>query len=104
MADYRLHPITWKKCNRLQLITITNYDYPMSVCGMELPPPYLTFCLHIYIFIKNFFIFHLFFPPFFTCSCAYPYNLACVDSLLMNKGNNKITELRTILQRESQNS
>jgi hypothetical protein len=24
--------------------------------------------------------------------------------LLMNKGNNKITELRTILQRESQNS
>jgi hypothetical protein len=81
-----------KKCNRLQLITIINYDYPMSVCGMELPPPYLTFCLHIYIFNKNFFIFHLFFPPFFTCSCAYPYNLACVDFLLMNKGNNKITE------------
>jgi hypothetical protein len=27
--------------------------------------------------------------------------LACV---LLNKGNNKITELRTILQRESQNS
>jgi len=24
--------------------------------------------------------------------------------LLLNKGNNKITELRTILQRESQNS
>ena len=26
------------------------------------------------------------------------------DALLHNKGNNKITELRTILQRESQNS
>jgi hypothetical protein len=25
-------------------------------------------------------------------------------SVLLNKGNNKITELRTILQRESQNS
>jgi hypothetical protein len=31
---------------------------------------------------------------------------ACVDGAdaLTNKGNNKITELRTILQRESQNS
>ena len=24
-----------KKCNRLQLITITNYDYPMSVTGVK---------------------------------------------------------------------
>jgi hypothetical protein len=27
-----------------------------------------------------------------------------IDEILLNKGNNKITELRTILQRESQNS
>jgi hypothetical protein len=27
-----------------------------------------------------------------------------IEKWLMNKGNNKITELRTILQRESQNS
>ena len=27
-----------------------------------------------------------------------------INSEAMNKGNNKITELRTILQRESQNS
>jgi hypothetical protein len=27
-----------------------------------------------------------------------------IDYLVLNKGNNKITELRTILQRESQNS
>jgi hypothetical protein len=27
-----------------------------------------------------------------------------LEYLLQNKGNNKITELRTILQRESQNS
>ena len=27
-----------------------------------------------------------------------------LDSMSVNKGNNKITELRTILQRESQNS
>jgi hypothetical protein len=31
MSDYRLH----EKCNRLQPITITNYDYPMSAqCGL----------------------------------------------------------------------
>ena len=31
MVDYRLHPGDYmNKCNRLQLITITNYDYPMS--------------------------------------------------------------------------
>jgi hypothetical protein len=28
----------------------------------------------------------------------------CLNVQVMNKGNNKITELRTILQRESQNS
>jgi hypothetical protein len=32
------------------------------------------------------------------------YNLFSIFILLSNKGNNKITELRTILQRESQNS
>ena len=31
-----------------------------------------------------------------------PHNLQCIPFL--NKSNNKITELRTILQRESQNS
>ena len=31
-------------------------------------------------------------------------NLFTFPECLMNKGNNKITELRTILQRESQNS
>jgi hypothetical protein len=42
--------------------------------------------------------------------CGYVYHLFIYVSLLncfpwiMNKGNNKITELRTILQRESQNS
>jgi hypothetical protein len=30
--------------------------------------------------------------------------LAWLSSHVFNKGNNKITELRTILQRESQNS
>ena len=28
----------------------------------------------------------------------------CIIGMVLNKGNNKITELRTILQRESQNS
>jgi hypothetical protein len=34
------------------------------------------------------------------------YKYASIDALseIENKGNNKITELRTILQRESQNS
>ena len=32
------------------------------------------------------------------------YLLVSLLDLLVNKGNNKITELRTILQRESQNS
>jgi hypothetical protein len=31
-------------------------------------------------------------------------NSADMDKYLINKGNNKITQLRTILQRESQNS
>ena len=36
-----------------------------------------------------------------------PYNFVVggiINNLILNKGNNKITELRTILQRESQNS
>jgi hypothetical protein len=33
-----------------------------------------------------------------------PENQNCNTNNIFNKGNNKITELRTILQRESQNS
>jgi hypothetical protein len=33
-----------------------------------------------------------------------PYGLKAVIEMKVRKGNNKITELRTILQRESQNS
>ena len=37
--------------------------------------------------------------------CSRKYTLfTCFEHIFMNKGNNKITELRTILQRESQNS
>jgi hypothetical protein len=32
------------------------------------------------------------------------FTIALLGVLMYNKGNNKITELRTILQRESQNS
>ena len=32
------------------------------------------------------------------------YNICFNKQFIQNKGNNKITELRTILQRESQNS
>ena len=41
-----------------------------------------------------------------TSSCSRDNCLpeGCDSPLLVNKGNNKITELRTILQRESQNS
>jgi hypothetical protein len=36
-------------------------------------------------------------------SSLFRYNKT-IDYYIRNKGNNKITELRTILQRESQNS
>jgi hypothetical protein len=37
--------------------------------------------------------------------CGKAYVLSCSSMMrLENKGNNKITELRTILQRESQNA
>ena len=37
-----------KKCNRLQLITITNYDYPMSVrlTTMDITEIFLTVALN----------------------------------------------------------
>jgi hypothetical protein len=38
------------------------------------------------------------------CIGRIKYSNQCSDYFLLNKGNNKITELRTILQRESQNS
>ena len=38
-----------------------------------------------------------------NCILKYFENMMC-PPLVTNKGNNKITELRTILQRESQNS
>ena len=48
--------------------------------------------LNLYFFsIKGFFI-------------ATPNTFRVKKSVFINKGNNKITELRTILQRESQNS
>jgi hypothetical protein len=37
-------------------------------------------------------------------SMIYSGNIVCYPIVALNKGNNKITELRTILQRESQNS
>ena len=36
--------------------------------------------------------------------CGSKINGSCMAECFVNKGNNKITELRTILQRESQNS
>ena len=49
-------------------------------------------------------------PAFYERSCCnvfcfvYIFALYCFEDYIINKGNNKITELRTILQRESQNS
>jgi SepF-like predicted cell division protein (DUF552 family) len=37
-------------------------------------------------------------------SMIYSGNIVCYPIVELNKGNNKITELRTFLQRESQNS
>jgi hypothetical protein len=34
----------------------------------------------------------------------YSMKNTCISNTIPNKGNNKISELRTILQRESQNS
>ena len=42
------------------------------------------------LFFRNFLIFH--------------FQYSMIKGTILNKGNNKITELRTILQRESQNS
>jgi hypothetical protein len=47
------------------------------------------FC-QTYFFFRNFLIFH--------------FQYSMIKGTILNKGNNKITELRTILQRESQNS
>jgi hypothetical protein len=49
-----------------------------------------------------------FFPFVKTQGHSYLRRMQCpfsiMDEVLLDKGNNKITELRTILQRESQNS
>jgi hypothetical protein len=52
-------------------------------------PDLSTFC-QTYFFFRNFLIFH--------------FQYSMIKGTILNKGNNKITELRTILQRESQNS
>jgi hypothetical protein len=41
---------------------------------------------------------------FICCSTSKKKNALPVTEYALHKGNNKITELRTILQRESQNS
>ena len=40
----------------------------------------------------------------YSKQACYTFKFHPEITLLLNKGNNKITELRTILQRESQNS
>ena len=57
-------------------------------------------CLVVYLFLKLF-GFRFFFIIFQKCVQKY---LQLALRLRVNKGNNKITELRAILQMESQNS
>ena len=58
------------------MLTSPYMSRPQALVARNYPPPFLTFCLHVY-FQWNFFIsvlFHLFYL-ILTCSCLYWYNI-----------------------------
>ena len=68
-----------------------------------LPLSLLSF-VHLFAFLSWFRIFLNYIMVCFVFRFASTYIFYSVLPIIINKGNTKITELRTILQRESQNS
>jgi hypothetical protein len=74
--------------------------YLVLMCTYE-----ITCCLTIISFVCfTFFLMLLFFYPLNRNYLSTRYPTSVLLWLKLNKGNNKITELRTIFRRESQNS
>jgi hypothetical protein len=89
-----LEALYFMQCHR-QILVMSELQIKKNSCQTLGPaskrvlPDLSTFC-QTYFFFRNFLIFH--------------FQYSMIKGTILNKGNNKITELRTILQRESQNS